>query len=70
MRQAGTVVSSRDHPLIAAVATFVGPADRVVLVSKVLHENWREEQACWSMLAAARPDWATLVLRAITIGLD
>ena len=32
MRQAGTVLSSSDHPLIAAVATFVGPADRHVSI--------------------------------------
>lgn len=69
-RQAGTVVSSRDHPLIAAVATFVGPADREVLVPKVLHENWRQEQARWSVLAAARAVYALPVVPAITTGLD
>lgn len=43
MRQAGTVVSNRDHPLIAAVATFVAPADRDVSVPKVSHVKWREK---------------------------
>lgn len=33
MRQAGTVLNSRDQPLIAAVATFEGPAIQAVLLN-------------------------------------
>ena len=32
MRQAGTVLSSSDHPLIAATATFADPAEQHVSV--------------------------------------
>lgn len=32
IRQVGTVLSSKDHPRIAAVATFAEPADRDGLI--------------------------------------
>ena len=31
MRQVGTVLSSRDHPLMAAVDTFAGPVQQNLL---------------------------------------
>ena len=46
IRQAGTVLSSSDHPLMAAMATFVGPTNQDALIPNIQHPGKTPVYAC------------------------
>ena len=54
MRQVGTVLSSRDHPLMAAVDTFAGPVQQKPL-QQIANEQCDHVAVCLSLGTVHRP---------------